>query len=264
MNATLPDSGARLRALLSAAGHAAAALWSPRLAVSRKADGSPVTAADTAAEAVIVRGLRDAWPGDRIWSEEGGAEEGMGPGDSAWVVDPIDGTSVYTEGLAHWGPTVARLVRDDGPWRLDRGALLLPRTGEFWYVEGGIAWCHDARMAPLADLDPPRVLFLPSEFHRHARLVWHGKARCVGGTAAHLALVARGAAHGAVVTQGWKPWDVAAGVGLLAAVGGVARTWPEGEPLDIFRHEGRPFVAGTPVAAHDLLFGGHILPHPLE
>lgn len=228
----------------------------------RKTDGSWLTDADLAAEAVLLEAIHAGWPEDTILSEERGAIAG-GP-DARWVVDPLDGTSAFTEGLAHWGPAVARLVRDGADERLDFGAIYLPRLGEHFHVEGGIGWFNGAVLPPLDATAIPRVVYLPSAFHRHFNVEFAGKARCLGGTAAHLALVARGSALAAIVAPGWSIWDTAAGLALIESVGGRAIRLPQGglgpAPLDPFRDTGAAFVAGEATAVAELTAPGRIAP----
>lgn len=247
----LSPRGEILAALLRDAGAAATRFVGTVFEVRRKADESPVTDADLAAEAVLIDGLRQHWPADTIHSEERG--EIPGTGDATWVVDPIDGTSAFTEGIAHWGPTVARLVPGVAGPRVDLGALYLPRLGEHYHVEGGRGWLNGVEMAPLAGLSPNQVVYLPSSFHKHFELEFAGKARCLGGTAAHLCLVARGAAVAVIVPPRWSIWDTAAGLALIDALGGRAARLPDGAPLDPFRDTGLPFVAGFPDAVEALL-----------
>jgi fructose-1,6-bisphosphatase/inositol monophosphatase family enzyme len=251
----LPERGARLAGLLRAAGDAALAYVGTVFEVRRKADQSPVTDADLAAEAVLIDGLRRYWPDDGIVSEERGEIPG---GAATWVVDPIDGTSAFTEGIAHWGPTVARLVPDGAGTRVDTGALYLPRLDEHYHVEGGRGWMNGAPMAPMASLTPNQVLYLPSGFHKHFQVEFPGKARCLGGTAAHLCLVARGAAVAVIVPPRWSIWDTAAGLSLIDALGGRAARLSDGAPLDPFRDTGLPFVAGFPDAVEALLQDGRL------
>lgn len=206
--------------------------------VRRKADSSPVTDADLAAEAVLVEGLRRRWPSDAIQSEEGTTRGGSG---HTWYVDPIDGTSAYTEGLAHWGPAVARVAADGS---VPLGAVWLPRLREMTLIEGGRAWADGVRLAPFAEVEPARVVYLPSAFSQRHRLDFRAKARCLGGTAAHLARLARGSAVGVVVAPSWRVWDTAAGLALIQALGGRTVRLPDGAPIDLLRDEGQPFVAG--------------------
>jgi fructose-1,6-bisphosphatase/inositol monophosphatase family enzyme len=197
----LPPLGRSLRALLEEAGAASLRHFGDG-APRRKPDGTWVTDADLAAEAVLLDALRRDWPADAILSEERGSLPGAGPG--RWLVDPLDGTSAFTEGLAHWGPTVARVVAGEAGERVQVGATWLPRLAEHFHYEEGQAWFNGAPLAPLGTPGPRRVLYLPSGFHRHYRVDFVGKTRCLGGTAAHLALVARGAAVAALVAPGGR------------------------------------------------------------
>lgn len=218
--------------------------------VRRKADGSQVTDADLAAHDVLVTGLADLFPGDAVVSEEG---EGHGDPASAagtWWTDPLDGTSAFVEGLAHWGPTVCRVA--DG--RLDVGALYLPRIGEQWFAgRGQGAWRDGVRLAALSTDDGPtnRTVCLPSAAHRLGPLAWRGKSRSLGSSAVHLAQVAAGGAAAAVVPV-WSLWDVGCGILLLDEVGGLV-TDLGGAALDAVAHPGTPLVAAHPSVLPSLL-----------
>lgn len=249
--APVSHADAALRPILAEAG-AVALAHRGHLDVSRKDDGSVVTAADRAAERVLVAGIRAAWPDDALEGEEGAAREGSAPDARRWVIDPIDGTAAFVEGLAHWGPTVARI--DAGEVQV--GALWMPRLAEHYFFERGVGAFRNG--APLAPLGAGRVrrgavLYVPSRLHRVVRLDWPGKARNLGSHAAHLCLVAAGAAQAVLIGPGWSTWDTAAGLALIEAVGGVARRLPDGAPLHVVRDAAAPFVAGTAAAVEHLL-----------
>jgi 3'(2'), 5'-bisphosphate nucleotidase len=73
-----------------------------------KADGSPVTAADRAAEAILVEGLRPLLPGVVVVSEEGDVDAAIaGAGATYWLVDPLDGTKEFLKGLPEYTVNVA-------------------------------------------------------------------------------------------------------------------------------------------------------------
>lgn len=250
------DVDAALRPLLCAAGEVALAGFR-RVRADRKADGSVVTAVDRAAEAVLEDGLRAAFPHDGIEGEEGATHPG---GPAVWVVDPLDGTRAFMEGLAHWGPSLARV--EGG--RVRAGATWLPRTRDYFYVREE----SDAFLggAPLPDLTqepgrPRGSIFLPSRFLFHVRLDWPGRVRGLGSIAAHLALVATGGVEACIVGPGWSPWDTATGVALIRGVGGRVRTL-DGAPLDFQTDVGSPFVAGTARAVEWVTTPGRIAPLP--
>lgn len=230
--------------------------------VRRKDDGTPVTDADLAAQAILLDGILAAFPRDGVEAEEDARREG---GPRLWSIDPLDGTAAFSEGLAYWGPCVAALERD----RVVAGALWLPRVREYYFLEAGLgAFRNGAPLNPLPK-DPARepcrlsVLYIPSRLHAGARLDWPGKARCLGSSAAHLALVAAGSAAAALVPPGWKRWDTALGLALIEAVGGGAML-PDGRALDPVAHEGQPFVVGDVGALSWLTTPGRLRPLTAE
>lgn len=97
---------------------------SRELEVERKGDGTPVTAADRAAEALIRERLRDAFPDDAIRGEE----EADTPGTSGrfWYVDPIDGTKAFAHGV----PLYSNLLALTEGGQPIAGAINLPALGE--------------------------------------------------------------------------------------------------------------------------------------
>lgn len=256
----LPPSGEQLRSILQAAGNVALARLGRARILARKADNSVVTDADVAAERELIAGIQRGWPGEHILSEEMGAV--AGDTTHRWYVDPIDGTSAFEEGLAHWGPTVGR-VSNAG---VDLGGFWMPRLGEHYHfqavpdVEAGRTWFNGMLLPTLVRERCQRVVYLPSRFHQHFTLDFRGKGRCLGGTAAHLALVARGAALGAIVAPGWSAWDVAAGLAMIRSVGGVVRAFPDGAPVRLEEDAGVPFAAGLPEWVEDLLSQHRVRP----
>src|SRR2546422_2906538 len=75
--------------------------------VRRKADGSPVTEADTRIEAMLRGRIAERFPGDAILGEEEGAQ---GAGDRVWIVDPIDGTKNFAARIPVWATLIALSV----------------------------------------------------------------------------------------------------------------------------------------------------------
>lgn len=220
-----------------------------------KDDGTLVTQADQACEVLLAAGLTRLYPQDAIVGEEGhdSGEESA----RVWYVDPIDGTQAFREGLAHWGPSVGA-VDEDGP---SLGASHFPMTSQTWFfMRGQGAFLNGQRLQPLVDRPVSRQssAFMPSGWFRYFELRWPGRVRNLGSISAHLALVAGGGVSAAFIPAGWKKWDVAAGLGLLAEVGAWA-TPLNGEayasPLDAVRSGGKPFVVGSPQAALQLKAG---------
>lgn len=237
-----PDArAADLHELLVRAGQAALDRLDA-LCVSHKSDGSEVTDADLAANEVLMEGLSRLFPGEPIVSEEGESDDPAGAR-AVWYIDPIDGTGAFTEGLAHWGPTVCRV--EGG--KLDVGAFVTPRLGESWFAaHGGGAWRNGLRLSRAEAVPDPRQrsVYMPSRAHRLAALEWSGRTRSLGCSAAHLALVSSGGAVAAVVPT-WAVWDVGCGI-LLVRESGRVLVDLSGAPVDPMDAIGAPFVAADP------------------
>jgi histidinol-phosphatase len=138
----------RLGAAIAAARLAAADTlrWfnSPTLVVDTKADASPVTQADRAAEAILRDRLLTAFPDDAFLGEETGATAGTSGYE--WIVDPIDGTKSFIRGV----PLYATLVgcRQAGQGVL--GVIAIPALDEMVYAARGAgAWHVRGSAAPI-------------------------------------------------------------------------------------------------------------------
>ena len=83
-----------------------------------------VSAADHAAEELIVARLRTERPGDGVVGEEGTNE----PSTRTWFIDPVDGTYNFLSGLSFWCSALA-LTDGDGPVL---GAVYHPSNDELW------------------------------------------------------------------------------------------------------------------------------------
>ncbi|MFM7108728.1 MAG: inositol monophosphatase family protein [Planctomycetaceae bacterium] len=144
--APLPaDVTARLDAAIAATRLAAAETlrWfgRPDLAVEDKADLSPVTAADRAAEAILRRALLGAFPHDAFLGEETGATAGTSGWE--WVVDPVDGTKSFIRGVPLYATLVGCRRGDAGVV----GVIAIPALDEMVYAAAGCGAWHVRRAA---------------------------------------------------------------------------------------------------------------------
>jgi histidinol-phosphatase len=104
--------------------------------VREKVDKSPVTEADLAIERMIRDGLRERFPDDAVLGEETGLE---GSGSRRWIVDPIDGTRNFADGIQVWATLIALAV-DDEPVL---GIVSAPALGERYEAARGTgAWMN--------------------------------------------------------------------------------------------------------------------------
>ncbi|HSN67752.1 MAG TPA: inositol monophosphatase family protein [Thermoanaerobaculia bacterium] len=99
--------------------------------VRRKPDSSPVTEADLASEAAILRRISQAFPSDGVLSEESGEK----PGSSGrrWIVDPLDGTRAFLRRLPHWGVLIGLEVEG----RIEAGVAYFPAVGALYAAATG-------------------------------------------------------------------------------------------------------------------------------
>lgn len=201
-----------------------------RVRVDYKADGSEVTKADKAAERLLRRHLRAAWPNDAVLGEEyGGALVSTG---RCWLLDPIDGTSSYVLGLPLFGTLIALLVDGQPVF----GCIHLAALGETTYAARGFGcWMtrdgarpRRVRVAARRPLSAAQVglsSFKRSDLLRSAgpwRLA--NLARSVGrirlvGDCVQYALLCRGVLDAAVDPL-MKPWDIGAIAPCVLEAGG--------------------------------------------
>ncbi len=106
------------------------------LQIDRKADKSPVTVADRAAEQLLRERIGQRFTGDGIIGEEFGEERG----ESAyqWILDPIDGTKSFIHGVPLYTTLVA-VLRDGEPIV---GVIHAPALAETVYAAKGNGCWH--------------------------------------------------------------------------------------------------------------------------
>ncbi len=204
----------------------------------RKEDASPVTAADHAAEAVIVEGLRAAAPGIAVVAEEEIAAGHLPQvGSEFWLVDPLDGTREFAALRDEFTVNIG-LVRDG---RAVLGAVGVPAYGELFLGQVGRgAWKRTSagEHAIHARSPPPEGLHvLASRSHGNdARLARFLQGRSVAavtnmGSALKVCRLAEGAGDLYPRFGRTMEWDTAAPQAVLEAAGGAMLNLEGGEML---------------------------------
>ncbi len=230
------ELGVALRAAAAAAEVIASYYLDSALAVERKADNSPVTAADREAEGAIREVLREAFPNDGLYGEELGRD-----GDGArrtWLVDPLDGTKSFVRGTPFFSTQIA--LWQDG--RAVLGVSHAPVFGEtVWAAEGAGAWLDGRRLAVSGRRrlsDACLLVGNPATLAADAR-AWSAFGKLVGecdrvrgyGDFYQFHALARGAAD-VVLDTGLTVLDLAAVSVIVREAGGVF-TDLEGAPLGL-------------------------------
>ncbi len=212
-----------------------------QVGVRIKADGSPVTAADEAAEAVIRDGLAHLAPSLPVISEE--QAEHVRPvitSASVILVDPLDGTREYIAGRDEYTINIA-VVADGAPIL---GVITAPALGLIWrgvvgrgaerleFSSAKTSSPHAIRTRPHPEGD---LLVMVSRSHLDARTETYLESlprarRIPCGSSLKFCRLAEGAADLYPRLGPTRDWDVASGHAILAAAGGVVSA-PDGTPL---------------------------------
>ncbi len=202
------------------------------LEVSAKAEHDFVTAADRAAEETLVAWIHRRFPDHRILTEEAGEVGGDGSDDRAgveWIIDPLDGTTNFLQGLPVYAVSLA--CRLEG--RTVAGVIYEPERDELFSaaLEAGATWNdRPIRVSGRSGLAGGFLATgfpfkerqaLPTYLRVFADVFLAAKAvrRC-GAAALDLAYTAAGVFDG-FFEFGLAPWDVAAGGLLVQEAGGV-------------------------------------------
>jgi histidinol phosphatase-like enzyme (inositol monophosphatase family) len=243
---TLDERVAPAAELARITGTVALRHYRTNLTVETKADGSPVTVADRAAETAARAWVQGRFPQDGVLGEELGEER---PGTARrWIIDPIDGTKAFVRGTPLWGSLVALCEGE----RVLAGAAYFPAVDELVAAAPGAGcwWngsrCHVSSVSELADAtvlttderfpeNPERA----AGFRALARVA--SVSRTWGDCFGYL-LVATGRAE--VMCDGtMSVWDAAALQPIIEEAGGVFTDW----------HGAATAFGGSAVATNRLL-----------
>ncbi|KMO33993.1 3'(2'),5'-bisphosphate nucleotidase CysQ family protein [Methylobacterium aquaticum] len=224
-----------------------------------KADGSPTSQADLAAEAQIVADLAQTWPGIPVIAEETAAE--AAPAALFFLVDPLDGTKDFLKGTGEYTVNIA-LVAGERPVA---AALVAPALGRVWAagthaLEAAVAEGRPGAFRAVAarPVPPEGMTALVSRSHGEA-----ADEACLAGlpigqrrgvsSALKFGLLACGEGDVYVRCGPTMEWDTAAGDHILTQAGGCV-VGPDGHPFGYGRRPGQyrngPFAAfGDPSQA---------------
>ncbi|SDU92040.1 fructose-1,6-bisphosphatase [Microlunatus sagamiharensis] len=202
-----------------------------------------VSAADHAAESLVVGRLNAERPDDGLVGEEGARSNDEGSG-RTWYVDPVDGTYNFLSGIPYWCSAVG-LVDGEGPLL---GAVYYPARDELWVGGRGRPTTLNGRELPaLADRPLAEVSVATYSNASHLRdrakaASWNAATttaattRMFGSASVDLAGVATGRI-GVFLQANLHPWDWYPGAALVIGAGGVAE--------EVLLGEQRWLVAGN-------------------
>ena len=229
--------------------------------IDYKSKRDVVTDADYASERLIIEAIKERYPGDAILAEESGEHAGIlrddGSGNGrTWVIDPLDGTVNYANGIPFYCVSIG-LVVDDRP---TVGVVLDPARDDLYRAAvdapaslGGEE-VHASTKQALSDYVVSLAVIGRGGLARERRIAPQIRIhRRMGSAALALAYVANGRFDAFVQNGGLSPWDVAA-AGLIAERAGAVVTDLAGGPWWNPKTTGaRANVVAAPIAQHGAL-----------
>lgn len=200
------------------------------LAINRKSSAVDlVTAVDLESERILVDFIRENFPGHAILAEEGGLSGG--PADYRWVIDPLDGTTNYAQGLPIFAVSVALQHKE----KTVLGVVYTPVTGQLFTAIRGHGACLNGEKISVSGKSELGECVLATGFpydvashpvnnlnYFSAFILKTRAVRRLGAAAYDLACVAAGKFDG-YWEMSLSPWDMAAGALLVEEAGGVVR-----------------------------------------
>lgn len=251
-----------LKPIMLAAGAEIMRIYATDFAVRAKDDASPVTEADGAAEAIILKGLHAIAPGIPVIAEEEAAA-GRFPSIAGtfFLVDPLDGTKEFISKNGEFTVNIA-LIEDGQPVL---GAVYAPALNRIWWgSKTGGAFVADVENGVIGTPETIRVrtpegplIAIGSRSHgseaTQAYLAAYDVADFIAaGSSLKFCLLAEGKADIYPRMGRTMEWDTAAGDAVLRAAGGRVETL-EGQPL----RYGKRFDSGDGAYAnpHFVAFG---------
>lgn len=248
----------------------AAGAFRSHASLSKQNANDLVTEYDRRSEAYLIARIASRFPNDLIVAEESsqGTIARARPGQRRWLIDPLDGTTNFSHGLPFFCVSIA--VEVDGV--VEAGAVEAPALGWRFVAERGKgAWLWRTGAAPLAmrvsltetlarsllatGFPYDRATSPQNNFAEFVALQKKAQAvRRVGAAALDLALTASGQFDGYWEMK-LKPWDMAAGVLLVAEAGGKVTNYA-GAPVDLEAGE----VVASNGHIHDELVAAIALP----
>lgn len=239
-----------------AAGRSTLAHFGQPLDIERKADASPVTVADRAAERLAREMISADFPGEAVLGEEEGE---TGVSRDRWVIDPIDGTKSFVCGV----PLYATLISYEQDGVPILGVVYLPALNELVYAEcgGGCYWNgRVARVSPHPLLEGSTVCIAGHKSMYQYKLS-EGMERLTKRTMAtrtwsdaygHV-LVATGRVA-AMIDPVVERYDISAIIPIIQEAGGQVSTLGGDNPLQPAHADGRYQLVSSNGAVHnDLL-----------
>lgn len=218
--------------------------------IEEKSKNNPVTVADLEANRKIQEVLLGRYPKDGWLSEESQDNSDRLRSARVWIIDPIDGTREFIEGVPQFSISIGLAVEG----RPVVGVVYNPAQEKFYKSARGAGATLNGKpihVTPQATVKGASLIISRSEpqrrFQPFAELC---RTQTVGSIAFRLALIGEGAGDGMITFRALHEWDVCGGVAVVEGAGGVVIDG-EGKPIAFNRPDSlcRGMVAANPTLA---------------
>lgn len=210
-------------------------------------DQSLITQATREIELFLVEQIRVICPDHEFIGKKGRRAEFDHAKPNIWVIDPLDGSTVFTQGLPGWGISIGLLHQGQPHF----GLFYMPLLDDLTYTTGqGEIHCnnHHLRQTVRPNWESKGFLAVGTQAHRDFDIEAQ-RIRAIGSVGASLVYTARGTAAAVLISKAYL-WDLAAGAAILVRAGGELR-YLSGRQLDYGdllagQRAPEPIIAGHP------------------
>lgn len=208
------------------AGRRTLAYFNANVAVEYKGDNTPVTQADREAEQIVRAHIARHWPDHTIIGEEAG--EARGNPDYRWIVDPLDGTKTFVQGVPLYGTLIGVEVKGAPVV----GVVYMPALDEMVTAGAGLGCTWNGRAAHVSKVDhledaAVMVTNTTAAMKRsdaYENLAGRTRLQRTWGDCYGYMLVATGRAE-VMLDPAMNPWDCGPLLTILTEAGGHFTTW---------------------------------------
>ena len=223
--------------------------------VKMKGVDNPVTIADNEADQYLCDFLTGEFPNDGWLSEETVDTDERLNKDRVWIVDPLDGTKEFIEGIPHFSVSIG-LVYNSEPVV---GVIYNPATDEMFSCQKGKGVYLNGNKVIVSKknlLIDSKITVSRSELKRNEWEPYKNNFKSIdpiGSVAYKLALVSAGKYDIFATVAPKNEWDICAGDCLISEAGGVFKTINDKK---IIYNQKKTLVTDTIIATNSILFEG--------
>lgn len=221
--------------------------------IEHKSRRDVVTEIDVRSEELIIAAIRDRFPGDGILAEESGSHTAAARRGRTWVIDPLDGTVNYANGIPFYCVSIGLIALG----KPVVGVVLDPARGDLYAAtaDGPATLNGDEIRASakdkLGDYVVAMAIIGPGGIWRERKIARNIRiSRRMGSAALGLAYVASGRFDAMVQNGGLSVWDVAAAGLIVERAHGTVSALFGGPWLDMNAKSGSVTIVAAPEPHH--------------